>query len=73
MTVLRDIWESTSFELEQLQCSQQCVKQEQSKLKFKTAPKWTLPFIPEFTPKSVLNQNEKVRFDHLSEVSLFPG
>eukprot|EP00210_Caulerpa_lentillifera_P008256 g7879.t1 len=61
MTELRDIWESTSFELEQLQCVQQYVKEEQSKLKFKTAPKWHMPFIPEFTPKSILNKTDKIK------------
>lgn len=38
---LRDLWESTSFELEKLQCNPKCALQEKQQLKLRReAPKW---------------------------------
>lgn len=50
MTVLRDLWEATSFELEKLQCNPECVEQEQSIMKTRHTPKWTLTYEPRPTP-----------------------
>ena len=50
MTVLRDLWEATSFELEKLQCNPECVEQEQSIMKSRHAPKWNLTYEPRPTP-----------------------
>jgi phosphoribosylformylglycinamidine synthase len=43
---LRDVWEATSFELEKLQCSPECVVQERASLKSRQQPLWTLTFTP---------------------------
>ncbi|WIA34688.1 hypothetical protein OEZ86_013001 [Tetradesmus obliquus] len=60
-TALRDVWEETSFALERLQAAEECVDEEQSGLKGRTAPKWTLPFTPSFTPADKMSSADKVR------------
>ena len=57
---LRDVWEATSFELEKLQCAEECVAEEQMGLASRTNPKWELTFTPEFTPTALLNATNKV-------------
>eukprot|EP00879_Flechtneria_rotunda_P005989 GHRR01006298.1.p1 GENE.GHRR01006298.1~~GHRR01006298.1.p1 ORF type:complete len:1281 (+),score=448.03 GHRR01006298.1:710-4552(+) len=59
--VLRDIWEETSFALERLQAAEECVDQEQSGLRERTAPMWRLPFTPTFTPADKMSASNKVR------------
>ncbi len=44
MTDLRDIWEETSFQLENFQCNPDCVAQEAKSLKTRTRPKFRLSF-----------------------------
>ncbi|XP_062608746.1 phosphoribosylformylglycinamidine synthase-like isoform X1 [Saccostrea cucullata] len=44
MTVLRDIWEETSFQLEFLQANPKCVTQEQTGLKERLEPPYHVPF-----------------------------
>lgn len=54
MTVLRDSWEETSFELEKLQANPKCVIQEQTALKERLEPPFHIPFESEiinFVPK----------------------
>lgn len=58
---LRDVWEETSFALERLQAAEECVDQEQSGLKSRTAPTWKLPFMPAFTPADKMSSTDKVR------------
>ena len=47
MTYWRDVWESTSFALEELQCDGDCVQQERMGLQHRTAPPSVLTFTPE--------------------------
>lgn len=51
---LRDVWESTSFELEMHQANTLCVRQEQVGLKERVKPAYKLSFTPAVTPASVL-------------------
>ena len=44
MTVLRDIWEETSFQLERYQTDECCVQQEQDGLKERHEPPYHVPF-----------------------------
>eukprot|EP01035_Chromulina_nebulosa_P023482 gene23482-30441_t len=44
MCALRDIYESTSFSLELLQCNHQCVAQERDGLKYREGPAYKLTF-----------------------------
>jgi phosphoribosylformylglycinamidine synthase len=44
-----------------LQAAEECVDQEQSGLKSRIAPKWTLPFTPSFTPADKMSNANKVR------------
>jgi len=46
MTVLRDRWESTSFELEKLQAAPGLVSQEQEGLRHRHQPAWKMSFTP---------------------------
>lgn len=46
MTVLRDLWEEISFELEKRQTRNECVLQEKESLKHRKQPKWQLTFDP---------------------------
>ncbi|KAF0684551.1 Aste57867_23469 [Aphanomyces stellatus] len=54
---LRDIWESTSFELEKRQRSASHVAKEQEGLKHRTLPPWQLTYEPT-VPKPVSNRNQ---------------
>ncbi|GFO17892.1 phosphoribosylformylglycinamidine synthase-like [Plakobranchus ocellatus] len=47
MTELRDMWEETSFVLERRQASLQCVRQEQTGLKHRIAPPYSVNFDPD--------------------------
>ena len=58
---LRDVWEETSFVLERLQSTEDCVDAEQSSLKTRVGHTWVLPFTPSFTPKEKLAASDKVR------------
>ncbi|GMH42502.1 hypothetical protein BSKO_10421 [Bryopsis sp. KO-2023] len=60
-TVLRDVWEATSFELEKLQSAEECVEAEQSGLKDRKPPVWNVGFTPEFTSPEKLSAVDKVR------------
>lgn len=59
MTVLRDVWEATSFHLEKRQRNPKCVIQEEEGLKFRQAPQWKLTFEPKPTDSSSLNASSK--------------
>jgi phosphoribosylformylglycinamidine synthase len=55
---LRDLWESTSFELEMLQTAPACATQEKEGLFHRKAPKWNLTYEPKPTPE--IAQRHKV-------------
>ncbi|KAL3922965.1 MAG: hypothetical protein SGILL_001923 [Bacillariaceae sp.] len=59
MTVLRDVWEATSFKLEHRQRNPKCVVQEEEGLKSRQAPQWKLTFEPAPTDESILNAETK--------------
>lgn len=54
MTVLRDVWEETSLQLERYQTNPKCVAQEQAGVKERLEPQYHVPFESEiisFTSK----------------------
>ncbi|KAH9106086.1 hypothetical protein AeMF1_018194 [Aphanomyces euteiches] len=57
MTKLRDVWESTSFELEKRQRSADHVVKEQEGLKDRTCPPWQLTYEPA-PPKPITNRHQ---------------
>jgi len=59
MTVLRDIWEETSFRLEHRQRNPECVAQEEAGLKHRKAPEWKLTYTPEPTDAAVMSSSTK--------------
>ncbi|KAF3433666.1 hypothetical protein FNV43_RR24769 [Rhamnella rubrinervis] len=58
-TVLRDIWEETSFELEKRQRLASCVDQEKEGLKARHEPAWELSFTPSFTDEKYMTATSK--------------
>jgi phosphoribosylformylglycinamidine synthase len=61
MATLRDTWESTSFELEKLQCLPVCVESERTMLMQRLGPKYHLTFIPHpVTPTRLGSTKHKV-------------
>ncbi|KAL5012976.1 hypothetical protein ScPMuIL_011527 [Solemya velum] len=70
MTVLRDIWEETSFQLEKRQASPCCVEQESTGLKYRISPPYHLSFDPEiicFMPKGNVNDRPRAKVAVLRE------
>ncbi len=58
-TVLRDLWEATSFQLERRQRNPECVDQEEKGLKSRKVPEWKLTFAPEPTTDSIMKSDNK--------------
>lgn len=58
-TVLRDLWEATSFQLEKRQRNPRCVAQEEAGLKLRQAPQWKLTFEPTPTDESIMKSESK--------------
>lgn len=56
---LRDLWESTSFQLDRLQADPAHVEEEEAGLAARTAPPFHLSFTPAATPPAVLAQSPK--------------
>ncbi|KAJ1293891.1 hypothetical protein BS78_01G104000 [Paspalum vaginatum] len=56
---LRDLWEETSFQLEELQRLKSCVKLEKEGLKRRTSPSWSLSFTPKSTDEKLLIASSK--------------
>jgi hypothetical protein len=63
MTVLRDMWEDTSFQLEYYQTDKSCVQQEQLGLKERLEPPYHVPFeseivsfVPRGRPESIISR-----------------
>ena len=50
MITLRDVWEATSFQLARLQSNPKCVVVEESHLRTRKTPPYSLSFIPTKTP-----------------------
>lgn len=64
MAELRDTWEATSFQLERLQCNPRCVEAEESGLKYRRAPPYSLSF----TPTPVKPRNSEVSAPRLAVI-----
>ncbi|XP_075669158.1 putative phosphoribosylformylglycinamidine synthase, chloroplastic/mitochondrial [Castanea sativa] len=60
-SLLWDMWEDTSFQLEQLQRLPTCVESEKEGLKFRHEPSWELSFTPTFTDEKYMNAASKPR------------
>ncbi|KAK4256008.1 hypothetical protein QN277_008929 [Acacia crassicarpa] len=58
-SILRDIWEDTSFRLEKFQRLASCVDMEREGLKHRCAPSWKLSFSPSFTSKEYMLATSK--------------
>lgn len=67
MTVLRDVWEATSFQLEKRQRNPECVVQEEEGLKHRQAPNWKLSFTPSPTDAAIMNEEKKPKVAILRE------
>ena len=59
MTVLRDLWEETSFRLEHRQRNPECVAQEEAGLKLRKSPEWKLTYVPEPTSPEIMSSTTK--------------
>jgi phosphoribosylformylglycinamidine synthase len=59
-SVLRDVWEETSFRLDRLQANPDCVDQERTGLSGRTGPKFHVPFKPKPTAKVILDSRDKI-------------
>ncbi len=58
-SVLRDLWEATSFQLEKRQRNPECVAQEEAGLNSRKSPEWKLTFSPEPTEQTVMESEKK--------------
>jgi len=58
---LRDAWEETAFHLERLQATEETVASEQTGQRTATAPKWVMPYTPQFTSTDKMASKDKVR------------
>ncbi len=58
---LRDLWESTSFEIDRLQADPDRVEEERSGLRHRTGPVYSVPFAVEPTSSVLLESAEKPR------------
>ncbi|CAJ1940320.1 unnamed protein product [Cylindrotheca closterium] len=59
MTVLRDVWEATSFQLEKRQRNPKCVAQEEEGLKSRKSPQWKLTYEPAPTDAATMESDKK--------------
>ena len=60
-SVLRDLWEATSFQLEKRQRNPECVVQEEEGLKSRKSPEWKLTYPPEPTDEETMKSEKKHR------------
>lgn len=67
MTVLRDVWEATSFALEKRQRNPECVVLEEEGLKKRQAPDWQLSFTPSPTDAAIMKEEKKPKVAVLRE------
>jgi phosphoribosylformylglycinamidine synthase len=59
MRDLRDLWEETSFEIDRLQANPEYVSQERYNLRDRTGPDYVVPYDPEQTQSSILDNQSK--------------
>jgi len=59
MTVLRNIWEETSYELEKLQADPECAEEERKNIYDRKGPDYKLSFTPEDTPDVIIKSDKK--------------
>lgn len=59
MKLLRAIWEETSYQIEKLQANPECVEEEWKANLERTGPQYKLTFIPQDTPKHILEKEVK--------------
>ncbi len=59
MRVLRDVWEETSSRLDRLQRDPECVSEERRNIYDIKAPPFSISFVPEPTPPSLLDSESK--------------
>ncbi len=60
MRDLRDLWEETSFEIDNLQANPECVEQERAGLRDRIRPPYQLSYTPEATAPAILEAAEKI-------------
>jgi phosphoribosylformylglycinamidine synthase len=60
MRSLRDLWEETSFEIDNLQANPECVEQERAGLRDRTIPPYELSYVPQATSPAVLGAANKI-------------
>ncbi|KAF7831025.1 putative phosphoribosylformylglycinamidine synthase, chloroplastic/mitochondrial [Senna tora] len=58
-SILRDMWEEPSFQLEKYQRLASCVDMEREGLKHRYAPSWKLSFSPSFTDRKYMSATAK--------------
>ncbi|KAJ0046007.1 hypothetical protein Pint_06354 [Pistacia integerrima] len=58
-SLVRDMWEETSFELEKFQRLAYCVESEKEGLKSRHEPSWELSFTPSFTDEKYMTATSK--------------
>ncbi|CAI7831093.1 unnamed protein product, partial [Closterium sp. NIES-53] len=67
MPAWRDVWEESSFLLEQMQRTETCATAEREGLKHRKEPSWKLPFTPSRTAQELLTATTKPRVAVLRE------
>jgi len=67
MESLRAVWEETSFRLEKYQTNAECVAEEKQNIFNQKEPKYNLTFVPEPTPKELLEKNIKPKIAVIRE------
>ncbi|QCD98508.1 phosphoribosylformylglycinamidine synthase [Vigna unguiculata] len=66
-TILRDMWEETSFQLEKFQRLASCVDMEKEGLKHRYEPSWDLTYSPVFTEEKFLSATVKPKLAVIRE------
>ncbi|NOY64172.1 MAG: phosphoribosylformylglycinamidine synthase [Nitrospirae bacterium] len=67
MTVLREIWEETSYRIDRLQANPECVDEEMRVNRDRKAPPYTITFEPDETPFEILRKETKPKVAILRE------
>jgi len=61
MRKLRGVWEETSYQLDRFQRDPACVKEEKKVIYNRKGQNFRLSFVPEDTPKEIIDRNDKPR------------
>ncbi len=59
MPELRQLWEETSYQLERLQIGDKLADEERESIKYRTAPRYSIPFTPQATAAAILQKSNK--------------